>query len=165
MSRVLGLINQWWNKGIFPYDKLQAYIASIYKKGDPKKQENYRPISLLNSIYKIYAALLQTRIANTIDRDLQKTQYGFRKSRSTVIPLACIRRILERAEAAAEELHIVFLDWEKAFDKITREALILALERMDVPDKYVRVIETMYRNTMFRVEMDGEMPSWKKHET
>ena len=73
----LSTINIWWATGDFPNNKLKAHTASIYKKGDPKNQENYRPISLLNSCYKIYASLLQTRIANTIGRYLWKLSMAF----------------------------------------------------------------------------------------
>ena len=66
LGRVLELLNFWWENNIFPEDKLKAYVASIYKKGDPKQQGNYRPISLLSSIYKIYAAMLQSRISQRL---------------------------------------------------------------------------------------------------
>ena len=45
--------------------------------------ENYRPTSLLNSLYKLFAAIIQARLAEKIDGRLQKVQYGFRKYRST----------------------------------------------------------------------------------
>ncbi len=109
-TRVLLLINKWWAEGSFPEDKLQAYIASIYKKGDPKKQENYRPISLLTSIYKLYTTLLQIRIAKAIDDDIFETQFGFRKAKSTSNPIGCIKRILERAEGTKHPIFLVFLD-------------------------------------------------------
>ena len=54
----------------------------MYKKGDTSKMDNYRPISLLNSIYKIFAAIVHNRLADKLDKYLQKTQYGFRKGRT-----------------------------------------------------------------------------------
>jgi len=161
LNRVLRLINFWWENGSFPEDKLRAYIASIYKKGDPKLQENYRPISLLCSIYKIYAALIQTRLAEAVDGDLQQTQYGFRKSRSTVIPLACVRRILERAEASQDPCFLVFLDWEKAFDRISQSKLIESLVRMDIPDQYIAAIKSLYNNPNFAVRVGTEQSEWR----
>jgi len=158
---VLDIINGWWREGTFPNEDLKALTASIYKKGDPKKQENYRPISLLNSAYKLYAALLQTRIAFTIDRHLQRTQYGFRKSRSTVIPLGCVRRIIERAEAAEEELHVVFLDWEKAFDKIDHDQLLWSLDMLGFPAPYMNAIKSLYTTPQFAVKIDNKTSSWR----
>jgi hypothetical protein len=156
----LSTISTWWQSGNFPNDKLKAHTASIYKKGDPKKQENYRPISLSNSCYKIYVSLLQTRIATTIDRFLMKTQYGFRKSRSTVIPLACIRRLCERAEASIDEMRLVFLDWAKAFDKILHDQLFWALDILAFPAEYIAAISSLYKDPVFSVEIQHNTSSW-----
>jgi hypothetical protein len=108
LTTFLDTINCWWRTGVFPDEKLQAHTAFIHNKGYPQNQENYRPISLLNSCYKINASPPQTRIAAAIDRHLMKTQYGFRKPRSTIIPLACIRRLCERSESSNEEMHLFF---------------------------------------------------------
>ena len=48
---VLSTLNSWWNTGKVPGEELVAQVAAIFKKGDPKEQENYRPISLLNYIF------------------------------------------------------------------------------------------------------------------
>ena len=94
------ILNEWWNDGDCPHESLKEFVTSIYKKGDPKKQSNYRPISLLNSIYKLYAAVLKARLALAVDQDLQSTQFGFRQGRSTSIPINCVKRIVERAYAS-----------------------------------------------------------------
>ena len=57
-------------------------VASLYKKGDPNKQENYRPISLLNSFYKIIAAVIKKRLEEVVDERLMSTKFGFRKKKS-----------------------------------------------------------------------------------
>jgi len=53
LETILTLLNNWWRNIRFPMEKMKANIASIYKKGNPKSQENYRPISRLSSIYNI----------------------------------------------------------------------------------------------------------------
>ena len=53
---ILEIINDWWQGEEIPDEILQARVVHIYKKGDTSKYENYRPISLLNSINKIFAA-------------------------------------------------------------------------------------------------------------
>ena len=55
-------------------EMLKARVVLIYKKGDTNNFDNYRPISLLNSLYKMFAAILQRRIASVLDNDLQDTQ-------------------------------------------------------------------------------------------
>ena len=51
---------------------------------------------------------------------------------------------------------MVLLDWEKAFDKVDRKGLMIALHRMGVEAKIIRVVESIYKNTEFIVEMKGE---------
>ena len=77
------LINDWWHKETIPTEVLQARVVLIFKKGDKADLANYRPISLLNSIYKLYTALIQKRLADKLDQHLQITQFGFRKKRGT----------------------------------------------------------------------------------
>ena len=67
-----------WELKEIPTESEIARIVSIYKKGDTEKPENYRPISLLQSIYKIYASLIQKRLAKALDERIWYTQYGFR---------------------------------------------------------------------------------------
>ena len=117
-----------------PEELEKANVVTLYKKGNVEDPANYRPISLLNSLYKIYASLIQTRLANSMDDRISDTQYGFRKKRSTNQPLFVARRLQEMAEAAKEKLLIVFLDWEKAFDKIDQEMLIKAMHRLNIPE-------------------------------
>ena len=68
----------------------------INKKGDKNDLSTYRLISLLNTNYKIYTAILQTRISDVLDQYLQPTQYGFRANKSTTNAIHYIRRIIEK---------------------------------------------------------------------
>ena len=107
-------------------------MVHIYKKGNTSDLANYRPISLLNTMYKLFAAIIQTRIAEGIDQHMHKTQYGFRKAKSTQQAIHIIRRILEAGESTTNKIILVLLDWEKAFDKLTKEGLFSALERANI---------------------------------
>ena len=106
-----------------PTELTQAEVFSLYKKGKTSSLENYRPISLLNTIYKIYAALILARLQDGLDPYLHATQYGFRKHKGTADAIHIIRKILAKGEIANTKTFLVLLDWEKAFDKITHEAL------------------------------------------
>ena len=122
--------------------------------------EKYRRISLLNSFLFFVAAIMQARICNCLDPYLTKTQYGFRKNRGTAQALQCVRRIAEYAEITGGKLLLVLLDWGMAFDKVTREGLFHALEGLNLPEKYVRIIKSLYSKPTFKVEMDGLESKW-----
>ena len=104
-------------------DITDARVIAIYKKGDPTLQHNYTPISLLNSIYKLYGYIVKGRLEAGIEANLKSTQYGFRKGHSTIQAIHCIRRIKEKAERTGSSLGVILLDWEKAFDKITHKSI------------------------------------------
>ena len=73
------LYGEWWEKELVPNEALEARVVMIFKKGSSTSFENYRPISLLNSTYNIYAAIVVKRIQDGVDHTLQETQFGFRK--------------------------------------------------------------------------------------
>ena len=145
LTEILKIINIWWESQELPEEQLRARVVLIYKKGDTSKYENYRPISLLNSMYKIFAAIVQKRLAKTLDKHLQKTQFGFRKDKSTADAIHLIRRMTEQGQQTRNKIHMVLLDWEKAFDKVDRGGMFKALERMKVDNKLVNVIRNIYK--------------------
>ena len=128
---------------------------SSYKKGDKNNLSNYRPISLLNTNYKIFTAIIQKRLADGLDKHLQSTQYGFRRKMGTAQALHYVRRTVERGERTRNKTLFVLLDWEKAFNKVLHDKIPETLKRMNVPDKIANVITELYRTPTFKVEMEG----------
>ena len=66
---------------------------------------------------------------------------------------------------AGQRFSMVLLDWEKAFDKVDQDMLHKALDRMDVPEKYMNLIREAYKNPTFNIQIDGMESEWKKQET
>ena len=139
-----------------------ANIASLCKKGDTQNLANYRPISLLNGLYKIIASVLQIRISTAIDKYIQETQYGFRKGRSTTQALFIARRSQDLAEQTKDGTAMVFLDWGKAFDKIDQKRMVRALERSNVPPQIIKMIKAIYAEPTFRVKTRDETSEEKR---
>lgn len=165
ISELAGVLNKWFQEEHIPEDMLKAKVVLIFKKGSTDNLANYRPISLLNSIYKIYAAIIQNRVEQGIDDILQETQFGFRKKRGTDGAIHCIRRAIVKCVASGTEVFAVLLDWEKAFDKISREAMFEAFERFRMPPKMQKVLKSFFANTRFAVEMEGKESEWLEQKT
>ena len=72
-----------------------------------------------------------------------KSQFGFRKGKSTSQPLF-IRRTQEIQEEAALESHLLLLDWEKAFDKVSQSRMMRAIRRLGIPEKITNMIKAIY---------------------
>ncbi len=131
------VLNMWWLNEQIEVEQLRANICLIYKKGDIANLNNHIPIALLNSLYKIFAAVLKRIIADTLDHTLQNTQFGFRKEKGTADAIHCIRRALEQGEQTTTKTLLVLLDWETTFDKVDREALYIAMRKMNIPEQLV----------------------------
>ena len=79
-----------------------------------------------------------------------------RKNRSTADAIHLVRRITEYGESTNNGLHLVLLDWEKAFDKIDQSRMFRALERLNVPEQVIKVIKTLYAEPTFVVKIKEE---------
>ena len=160
---ILDILNDCWENNIMPEHMELANVVTLYKKGKFQNLANYRPIALLQSIYKIYATILQQRLANGgIEEKLWKNQYGFRKKLSTSMPLFISRRIQDYAEHSYDKLFLVFLDWEKAFDKVDQTLLVRAMERLNIPDKIIKVLGSLYVDTKFRIKNKQGYSSYRR---
>ena len=139
-----------------PDDILEARVAMIFKKGDSTRFENYRPISFLNSTYKMFAAIVVNRIQNGVDDSIQETQFGFRKGRSAADAIHCVRNVLTQARGTHNQTILMLLDWEKAFDKVKQETIPIVLKRFGVDEKLINIVKALFRNPTFMVEELGE---------
>ena len=123
------IINQSLMTGIFPNSLKTAKISPIYKKEDPHLTDNYRPISLLPVISKIFEKVAFKQVYDyfNVNDLLYKSQYGFRKKHSTELAgLEFYDKIINNLENDKLPL-AVFLDLSKAFDTIDHEILLKKL--------------------------------------
>ena len=72
-----------WNNEQLPQQWNEGTICPVYKEGGRLNCNNYRPITLLNIAYKIFAILLNKRLMENIEKKLEDNQMGFRPNRST----------------------------------------------------------------------------------
>jgi Reverse transcriptase (RNA-dependent DNA polymerase) len=88
---------------------------------------------------------------------VSKNQFDFMSGRSTMEVIFLIRQLMERHREQKNDLHMIFIDLEKAYDKISRNIMWWALKRKLIPTKYVTLIKDMYTNVVTCVRAcDGE---------
>ena len=102
-----------------------AKVVPIYKKGDPKLLSNYRPISLLSSISKIFERLVHDRLDKFIVKNniLYSDQYGFRKNYSTYMAALNLVDRISNGLDSKRTTAALFIDLSKAFDTIDHDIL------------------------------------------
>ena len=149
------------NKTLLDNDKPELWsfmnIIPVPKSGDLTNTNNYRGISLICIIAKIYNRLILNRIRSVIDVKLRINQNGFRPKRTTVAQVLTLRRIIEGVKANHLPAIITFIDFKKAFDSIHRGKMMKILKAYGIPPNLLRAIEKMYTNTKAKiVTPDGE---------
>lgn len=130
-----------------------SIIFPIYKKGDKEIVSNYRGISFMNTIAKIFMGILNKRLTLWLNKHNILTEYqaGFREGYSTVDNLYTLAAIAHLKFKENKKLYAFFVDFRAAFDKVSRKALIYKLYSTGVSTKMIKMIETIYSHTKFRV--------------
>lgn len=135
ISNVLAyIINLTLTNGVFPEQLKVAKVTAVHKGGDINTLANYRPISVLPTISKIFEGVIYDRLASFFDKHqiITKSQYGFQKNKSTEQALLYIKdKIIENMENKKYTLGL-FLDLQKAFDSIQFKSLIHKLSSYGV---------------------------------
>ena len=128
----------------------ESYLLPLYKgKGDTRNCDNYRSIKLMSHTMKIIERVLDGRLRKIIR--LSDDQCGFVAGKSTTDAIQSIRIIMEKHRDSLKDLHMVLVDFEKAFDRQPRDLIWVALRKRGVPETYVRIIMDMYEGAKTRV--------------
>ena len=160
ITNITHLINCSYATGIFPKQLKEAIIIMAPKVGkDPKNPTNYRPISLLNLLAKIYSKLMNNKLLEHLEANniLKESQYGFRKKRGTASLLTQLYERVARAKADKRTLvTLVLRDVKKAFDKVWIKGLVYKLKRMNTPPHLLRLINSYLNERYASISLYGE---------
>ena len=146
-----GLVPDVWCKGL---------IMPLYKnKGSHKDPDNYRGITLLSCLGKLFTACLSDRFANFMynDNKMGVEQAGFRPGFSTMDHIFALHSIIEYYKSKKSRVYVAFIDYTKAFDLIDRSSLWLKLIQTGIKGKIINVIKNMYENAKSCVKQDGKI--------
>lgn len=84
---------------------------------------------------------------------------------ATIVSCITNFRVIEYGEGTNNQLYLLLLDWEKAFDKVKRPELMNSMKRMQVEPKLVSLVEMLYGDTQFKIEIEGFESEWMPQQT
>lgn len=142
---------------IIPDDWRIARVVAVHKKGDRLQKENYRPISLTSSCCKILEHIIVHFIADFLERNnlLSDYQHGFRKALSTTTQLTTTIHEIASTLDASGQVDLVFLDFSKAFDRVSHCKLLKKLQRFGLPSFIINWIKQYLSNRTQFVDVNG----------
>jgi hypothetical protein len=159
----LVFFNKIFDTGIYPSAWCKCIIVPIHKKGVISYPSNYREITLVNVLAQIFSLILRNRL--NIWWEEQKvfndSQFGFRDNRSTTECVFLLHSIIQNIVNGKLKLYCVFIDYEKAFDTIVRDALWLKLLKVGISCKMLTVscmLQSIYASVTSCVKLSSSMP-------
>ena len=127
-------------------------ISLLYKKGNPMDCCNYRPVVLLNAVYKVCTAIVKDRLYRLSEKHwlLSASQEGFRRHHSTEQQAQSLLWAYETAKERRDTLVVAFLDFKNAFNSVDHAALWRYLTLIGVPD--VDMLKDIYVGSRYKAQ-------------
>ena len=133
----------------------KGMIIPIYKKGDVHSPSNYRPITLLSSIGKLFTKIMCKRLIEwaTDQYIFSEAQFGFRPSYSTTDASYTLQVLLSRRKNK-QKIYCAFVDFSTAFDSVNRQMLYSQLKEYGISSKMLQIIIALYNNVSSCIKID-----------
>ena len=149
LSIVVKLFNTVLETGIVPSDWTIGVIKPLYKnKGSIDDADNYRGITLLSCLGKLFTSCINVRLSFYIEGSglLGEEQAGFRDGYSTLDHIFVLHSLLELYLSKKKRIYCAFVDFKKAFDLVDRSSLWAKMISVGINGNVIRVVYNMYEN-------------------
>ncbi|KAK3506188.1 hypothetical protein QTP70_009687 [Hemibagrus guttatus] len=129
-----------------PEEWRRSVLVPIFKnKSDVQSCSNYRGIKLMSHTMKLWERVVEARLRKVVE--IFEQQFGFMPRKSTTDAIFALRILMEKYRDGQRELHCLFVDLEKSYDRVPREELWYCMRKSGVAEKYVRVVQDMYERS------------------
>ena len=138
----------------FPEEWEEGYIIPLHKKGSANDVENYRGITLLSILGKLFTRVLNNRLSEWAENYyvLIEAQAGFRPGMGTTDNIFVLHGLITHILNQGSKLYCAFVDLTKAFDYVVRENLWYKLIKFGLRGKVLNIIKSMYLSVKSRVK-------------
>lgn len=149
------LYNKCLAEGVFPELWKQANITPVHKSGPKHDIENYRPISILSALSKLFERLVHNRIYPLLHNIIIEEQHGFIKNRSTTSNLLTFTNFLFHNVDQRIQIDAIYTDFTKAFDKVDHQLLLDKISFNGIRGNLLRWFASYINNRSQKVVING----------
>ena len=155
--------NKSLEQGIFPAIWKEALVTAIFKKNNRQLKENYRPISLLSCISKVFerAVFMDLYPYFTLNNILSSSNSGFKKNDSAINRLLIILDQIYRGIDSHKEVLMILLDISKAFDRVWHSGLLFKLKQYGIQEPLLSWFRSYLYNRSQKVVVNGQQSDSK----
>jgi hypothetical protein len=152
---VMDLFFEFHEKATLSYSFSSYFVALVPKILSPHVIGDFRPISLLGSLYKLVAKVLAKRLAAVMDPIISKNQSAFIKGRFLADEVVVVNEVVDLARRLKKECLILKVDFEKAYDSVSWSFLEYMLRRLGFGEKWRAWMKTYVCNGSLSVLING----------
>ena len=140
-----------------------ANVTPLFKKGDKSNPGNYRPISLTSVVCKLMESILRDKIVKFLEENniITDSQHGFRNKRSCLTNLLDFLHDVYEMYEEGRAVDIIYLDFQKAFDKVPHKRLLSKVEVVGIRGSIHRWISDWLFGRKQRVVLNGKCSDWQ----
>ena len=156
--------NVLFERGIYPDSWTESIIIPLFKNGNQNDPDNYRGISLCDISSKLYSSIINNRLQEWIEQNslTGECQAGFKKDYSTVDHMFTLIAMIQKQFALNRKLYVAFIDFEKAFDSISRKLLWPILLKNGIKGRLYKCVRSMYENVKARIRCGAKFTDYIK---
>ena len=151
------MFNDMYSTGHIPEELLQSVYITLPKKARATECSDFRTISLMPHVLKIFLKVIQERISQKINKEVGNNQFGSRPGSGTREGLFCFNTIAQKHVDVDQDLYTCFIDYSKAFDRIHHVTLIECLEKIGIDGKDIRIIANLYWHQKAAIRIEDEL--------
>ena len=134
-----------------PREWRESWVVPLYKmKGDVQDCKNYRGIKLLSHTMNLWERVREGRLRG--QTEVSGIQFGFMPGKSKAKPIFLLRQMMEKFCRKRKKMHVVFVDLEKAYDRVPRSVVWEVLQKKGVDETYVRIVKDMYEGVTTKIK-------------
>ena len=145
LPSVFKLFNLILSAGVYPQNWKMGYIKPLYEGEGATDPGNYRRITVMPCLAKLFNSILNNRLQNYLDTNkiINPHQIGFQPNARTVDHMFLPRTLIEKYACNKSKLFACFVDFEKAFDSVLLSALLLKLAKLDIKNPFYDIIRSI----------------------
>lgn len=165
-QNILQLCNKILKENSIPKNWFKNFIVPLHKKGDKYNLNNYRGISIINTLSKLFFKIINTKVTEHIDKYniINIDQTGFIQNQECVRQATTLIEIIQRRNKHDKETFSIFLDLAKAFDMVNHKTLFEKLQKYKINSFIINCFKNLYKNSESCVRINNKYTNFFKME-